>query len=187
MNYSPTLLFPFLQTLTPDPDYPMQSSPYAASDQLNSSLGMGQSWEAVPSRFHKVYDVQPSFYPTPELYFPPSPSDRSSSSLSEFSQISYPQYVVCNAPLVAPIPLPYHSPTFLQFELPDSDQDLSHPPYTSRQSSKRKRDPEEQCEGVSTQSKRRTLVLPLGAGRIAKKPFIAAPNTRRLDHHRTSP
>ncbi|KAF9458651.1 hypothetical protein BDZ94DRAFT_1301076 [Collybia nuda] len=44
----------------------------------------------------------------------------------------------CNAPLVAPIPLPYHSPTFLQFELPDLDQDLSHPPYT-RRASKRKR------------------------------------------------
>jgi len=47
-------------------------------------------------------------------------------------------HVVCNAPLFAPIPLPYHPPTFLQFELPDVDQDLSHPPYIHR-SPKRKR------------------------------------------------
>ncbi|PBK77691.1 hypothetical protein ARMSODRAFT_946545 [Armillaria solidipes] len=42
-------------------------------------------------------------------------------------------YVICTAPLIAPKPLPYHSPTFLQFKsLPDLDQDLSHPPYTYR-------------------------------------------------------
>lgn len=40
--------------------------------------------------------------------------------------------VVCNAPLVAPVPLPYHSPTFLMYDLPDEDEDLSHPPYTHR-------------------------------------------------------
>ncbi|KAG5653266.1 hypothetical protein H0H81_001426 [Sphagnurus paluster] len=52
---------------------------------------------------------------------------------------SPPIHVICNAPLVAPIPLPYHSPTFLQFDLlPDIDQDLSRPPYTCR-SFKRKR------------------------------------------------
>ncbi|KIP09094.1 hypothetical protein PHLGIDRAFT_126548 [Phlebiopsis gigantea 11061_1 CR5-6] len=38
-------------------------------------------------------------------------------------------HVVCTAPLVAPKPLPYHSPTFLHFDLPDDDEDLSHPPY----------------------------------------------------------
>jgi hypothetical protein len=47
--------------------------------------------------------------------------------------------VVCNAPLVAPKPLPYRPPAFLDsFELPDPDEDLSRPPYT-RSSSKRKR------------------------------------------------
>lgn len=49
-------------------------------------------------------------------------------------------HVVCTAPLVAPKPLPYHSPTFLQFDLPDDDEDLSHPPYVSRPH-KRKRAP----------------------------------------------
>ncbi|KII88703.1 hypothetical protein PLICRDRAFT_63100, partial [Plicaturopsis crispa FD-325 SS-3] len=50
-------------------------------------------------------------------------------------------HVVCaDIPLVAPKPLPYHSPTFLQFDrLPDVEEDLSHPPYT-RRPTKRKRD-----------------------------------------------
>ncbi|PSR94130.1 hypothetical protein PHLCEN_2v4558 [Hermanssonia centrifuga] len=51
-------------------------------------------------------------------------------------------HVVCNAPLVAPVPLPYHSPTFLQFDLPDDDEDLSHPPYVFRPH-KRKREDED--------------------------------------------
>lgn len=94
---------------------------------------------------------------------PPSPSDTSSSSVSTDIASSTPppfpllsastslltpwssphppvHIVQCNAPLIAPKPLPYHSPTFLQFvELPDLEEDLSHPPYTQR-SSKRKRD-----------------------------------------------
>ncbi|KAF9262127.1 hypothetical protein L218DRAFT_447077 [Marasmius fiardii PR-910] len=49
-------------------------------------------------------------------------------------------HVICNAPIIAPKPLPYHSPTFLKFELlPDIEEDLSHPPYTQRPS-KRKRE-----------------------------------------------
>ncbi|KAJ3483342.1 hypothetical protein NLI96_g6394 [Meripilus lineatus] len=57
-------------------------------------------------------------------------------------------HAVCNAPIIAPIPLPYHSPTFLQFDLPDDDEDLSHPPYFSRPH-KRKRqeeDPEDSSD-----------------------------------------
>ena len=38
---------------------------------------------------------------------------------------------VCDVPLVAPRPLPFTPPAFLQFEcLPDEDEDLSFPPYT---------------------------------------------------------
>ena len=48
-------------------------------------------------------------------------------------------HVVCTAPLVAPKPLPYHSPTFLQFDLPDDDEDLSHPPYVSRPHKRKRR------------------------------------------------
>ena len=53
-----------------------------------------------------------------------------------------PVHVVCNAPLLAPKPLPYRPPAFLeQFDLPDPDEDLSRPPYTFR--AKRKRLTEE--------------------------------------------
>lgn len=59
--------------------------------------------------------------------------------------------VVCNAPLVAPIPLPYHSPTFLLYDLPDDDEDLSHPPYTQRPH-KRKRARDEEDDTQSEQA-----------------------------------
>ncbi|KAG5716272.1 hypothetical protein E4T56_gene10630 [Termitomyces sp. T112] len=63
---------------------------------------------------------------------PSSPPDSTAASPE-------PPHIVCSPPIVAPKPLPYHSPTFLHFDLPDIDQDLSHPPYTTRRSSKRKR------------------------------------------------
>ena len=66
-------------------------------------------------------------------------------------------HVVCNAPLLAPKPLPYRPPAFLDnFELPDPDEDLSHPPYT-RTSSKRKRarDVQDDPAASSFVSKRR--------------------------------
>ncbi|KAJ7074248.1 hypothetical protein C8F01DRAFT_1242510 [Mycena amicta] len=74
---------------------------------------------------------------SPSLLFnqPASPTETCTSfaSSSSGSLERQPTHVVCNAPLVAPIPLPFHSPTFLQFELlPDIDEDLSHPPYTTR-------------------------------------------------------
>jgi hypothetical protein len=64
--------------------------------------------------------------------------------------------VQCNAPLLAPRPLPYHSPTFLQFEqLPDFDEDLSHPPYTKRSThSKRKRDTSDELDSRLAQKRR---------------------------------
>ncbi|KAJ7445727.1 hypothetical protein B0H11DRAFT_2249280 [Mycena galericulata] len=90
--------------------------------------------------------------PYPPLYLdqPPSPTDTCASFASSSTTGTPPPrtrttHVVCNAPLVAPIPLPYHSPTFLQFELPDIDEDLSHPPYTRRAAAavKRKRTEDE--------------------------------------------
>lgn len=66
-------------------------------------------------------------------------------------------HVICNAPLVAPKPLPYHSPTFLKFDLPDDDEDLSHPPYVSRPH-KRKRGGEDEEEHKFTIMKRRATV-----------------------------
>ena len=74
-----------------------------------------------------------------------SPSDSVMSSITTPSPAPEYVHVICNAPLVAPKPLPYHSPTFLQFDLPDDDEDLSHPPYVSRPH-KRKREEEAEEE-----------------------------------------
>ncbi|TFK29778.1 hypothetical protein FA15DRAFT_663039 [Coprinopsis marcescibilis] len=64
----------------------------------------------------------------------------SSPSSDSCSTMSSPSIIVCDAPLVAPVPLPYHSPRFLQFDrLPDMDQDLSHPPYTHRHTSRKRK------------------------------------------------
>ncbi|KAJ7168227.1 hypothetical protein C8R43DRAFT_1121406 [Mycena crocata] len=79
---------------------------------------------------------------------PPSPTDTCVSSSTAGTPPPRITHVVCNAPLVAPIPLPYHSPTFLQFELlPDVDENLSYPPYTTRRTNtavKRKRTAEDE-------------------------------------------
>ncbi|KAF5387040.1 hypothetical protein D9615_001655 [Tricholomella constricta] len=110
----------------------------------------------------------------PEFDFPPSPSDTSSTDMSP----PQPVHVVCNAPLVAPIPLPYHPPTFLQFELlPDIDQDLSRPPYT-RRSSKRKRESDE-VSSAKLASKKRSLPP------SAPHPHRRISDTSSLRHHTT--
>jgi hypothetical protein len=93
---------------------------------------------------------------------PPSPlSPATLSPASPASPLarphSTPLHVVCDAPLLAPVPLPYHSPTFLQFELPDIDQDLSRPPYV-KQSRKRKRGPRDHLDAAP--SKRRSAGMP---------------------------
>lgn len=91
---------------------------------------------------------------------PPSPSENGSTVSSDLSFTPPPRpqslHVICNAPLIAPKPLPYHSPTFLKFELlPDLDEDLSHPPYTQRPSKRKREDNDE--SGDLILRKRRAL------------------------------
>jgi len=73
---------------------------------------------------HFLYPVHLSSpSPTHTSSMPPTPPDS--------PHLSTPDYrdVVCNAPLVAPIPLPYLSPTFLQFHhLPDIEYDDDYYP-----------------------------------------------------------
>jgi len=112
--------------------------------------------------FHRQGVSSLSDMATIESEFPSSPSELSSSS-SETGPSPAPEFVhaVCNAPLVAPVPLPYHSPTFLQFDLPDDDEDLSHPPYVSRPH-KRKRVTADELEATDlsppTAVRRRVIV-----------------------------
>ncbi|KAF7322560.1 hypothetical protein HMN09_00034500 [Mycena chlorophos] len=103
---------------------------------------------------------------------PPSPTDTcasfaSSSSSSSWSPPPRPTHVVCNAPLLMPRPLPYHSPTFLTFEsLPEIEDDLSYPPYTtrSRTAAKRKRAAEDDHTARQQQKRR------LNASAVAAPP-----------------
>ncbi|KIJ60649.1 hypothetical protein HYDPIDRAFT_116949 [Hydnomerulius pinastri MD-312] len=92
----------------------------------------------------------------PALEFPSSPSDTCSSISTDITPSPVPDTirVVCDVPLLAPRPLPYHSPTFLQFDLPDTDEDLSHPPYTHRPS-KRKREVDSEFDDEHPRTKRR--------------------------------
>jgi hypothetical protein len=88
-----------------------------------------------------------------------SPSDTSSSVYSGLSPSPSPSiHVVCDIPVVAPRPLPYHSPTFLQFDLPDIDEDLSRPPYT-RGPAKRKRETDDDFD-EPTHAKRHAASSP---------------------------
>jgi len=87
-----------------------------------------------------------------------SPSDPGSPMSTAAPVTHAPEFlhVVCNAPLLAPKPLPYRPPAFLDnFELPDPDEDLSHPPYT-RSSSKRKRTQDGQVDPPATSKRRAT-------------------------------
>jgi hypothetical protein len=87
--------------------------------------------------------------PLLDLELSSSPSDTCSSAYSDISPSPSPSiHVVCDIPVVAPRPLPYHSPTFLQFDLPDIDEDLSHPPYT-RGATKRKRETDDESNEPS--------------------------------------
>ncbi|KAI0079981.1 hypothetical protein K474DRAFT_1673043 [Panus rudis PR-1116 ss-1] len=110
-----------------------------------SAAGYSSGWDAfdtLPPLHHEGSLTLPplSVSSTVASDFPPSPTDVSSNA-SESGPSPGPDFVhaICNAPIIAPKPLPYHSPTFLQFDLPDDDEDLSHPPYVSRPH-KRKRD-----------------------------------------------
>ncbi|KAI9458030.1 hypothetical protein F5148DRAFT_336766 [Russula earlei] len=106
-----------------------------------------------------------------------SPSDSGSPMSTAAPLTSAPEFlhVVCNAPLLAPKPLPYRPPAFLDsFELPDPDEDLSRPPYT-RSSSKRKRARDGQDDPPSTSlvSKRRataTVFRGLNGPRTQRRP-----------------
>lgn len=118
---------------------------YSYAPEATGSVPRLNALEVLPA-FHHGVDLTPSSIQGVVADVPPSPTDLSSNA-SESGPSPGPDFVhaVCNAPLVAPVPLPYHSPTFLQFDLPDDDEDLSHPPYVSRPH-KRKRESDDEDE-----------------------------------------
>ncbi|KAI0637095.1 hypothetical protein C8Q77DRAFT_1071307 [Trametes polyzona] len=130
------------------------AGPLATSSWTNAGPSTNALWPSGPPDFllpfhhypPKQYDAGPGYSV--------ARSD-TSSAISRDSDLSpSPEVaeVVCNAPLVAPVPLPYHSPTFLMYDLPDEDEDLSHPPYTHRPH-KRKRAREESEDSDDSDSR----------------------------------
>ncbi|KAF9820175.1 hypothetical protein IEO21_01608 [Rhodonia placenta] len=137
-------------------------------------------WSLAPQEhllpYHYAGAIIPQEYGSSEVGcrpVSPAPSDASLQSWdSDASPASapapppHPTHVVCNAPLVAPVPLPYHSPTFLQYDdLPDDDEDLSHPPYTRRPHKRKRRLDEDEADsaaaGIQTMpAKRRSVSGP---------------------------
>ncbi|KAJ7582609.1 hypothetical protein C8J56DRAFT_955237 [Mycena floridula] len=126
-----------------------QYAPLAGFQSLTSFSSSDMCWPPSIRAHSEHNDSLWSWQSSDNLeipnYFPPSPSACSSLSLTPppFNLQGNSTVHYCNAPLIAPKPLPFHSPTFLEFELlPDLDEDLSHPPYTRRTvaPSKRKRE-----------------------------------------------
>lgn len=157
----------------PAQDSYLFNSPVASSDMFSAF----SRWSLAPQEhllpYHYAGAIIPQEYGSSEVGFSPAPSDASLQSWdSDASPASapapppHPTHVVCNAPLVAPVPLPYHSPTFLQYDdLPDDDEDLSHPPYTRRPHKRKRRLDEDEADsaaaGIQTMpAKRRSVSGP---------------------------
>ncbi|OSD01640.1 hypothetical protein PYCCODRAFT_1468512 [Trametes coccinea BRFM310] len=141
------------------------ASPLAPSSWTNAGVPSSPPDFLLPFHHypHKDHNAGPSY---PVLRSETSSTVSRDSDLSPSPEVAE---VVCNAPLVAPIPLPYHSPTFLLYDLPDEDEDLSHPPYTHRpHKRKRARDDEGADDDANAEreaphpvpAKRRSIGLP---------------------------
>ncbi|THH20361.1 hypothetical protein EW146_g985 [Bondarzewia mesenterica] len=122
-----------------------------------SSIKPTQMWQASypptllppqPPQLHALHI--PDYLSVPELDLSSPSAPNSPTSTDDAPPTPSPEFVhvVCNAPLVAPKPVVYRPSAVLQFqfELPDPDEDLSHPPYTATRS-KRKRTREEHDDG----------------------------------------
>ncbi|KAJ6618350.1 hypothetical protein B0H10DRAFT_2217863 [Mycena sp. CBHHK59/15] len=191
--------------------HPMSPDYLALADlSLRSFDSPGKSWPPalnIPSTSRRPSMQSPSLDPWLSLLAPYPPAPRFPFFLPTGTNTQYlrsspipnghlllhidrisvpaaPAHVVCNAPLVAPIPLPYHSPTFLQFDLPDIDADLSHPPYTrTRAATKRKRDEEE--DGGRAE-KRRAHSSTSGNAHWTPHPRAGPRNAARNSHYARS-
>lgn len=157
---------------SPDTSYPCWPHSRPALEPWHTLLGPYVPF--YPDReFPSLLPMNSHLIVIPE---PPSPTETCYSFASTSTAGTPPPrttHVVCNAPLVAPIPLPYHSPTFLQFELPDIDEDLSHPPYTRRTAAvKRKRTADREDDSARPQKRR------LSAPLTQLAPSHAGPRTR---------
>ncbi|KAI0831171.1 hypothetical protein BC628DRAFT_1415712 [Trametes gibbosa] len=158
------------------------AGPLAPSSWTNAGPSIPTSlWPAGPPDFllpfhrypTKPYDTSAGF----ALALARSDTSSATSRDSDLSPSPEVAEVVCNAPLVAPVPLPYHSPTFLMYDLPDEDEDLSHPPYTHRPHKRKRTREESESEDASEcePDARRDLLQP------AKRRALGATPRRDAD------
>jgi hypothetical protein len=188
--------FPFVQ----NEDYSVSSQSYlSSSGQFHSKWSVPALESSLNSSLHMSFMLpkdEPAivngpcipYFPFPELDVPPSPTDTCSSFSTDSAPPTSPSpppesiHVVCKVPVIAPVPLPYHSPTFLQFDLPDVEEDLSHPPYTQRlrSASKRKRDNEDTLVHERLTQRRRLGDVPQISGYSARRQPTSGRPIRRL-------
>ncbi|KAI0670507.1 hypothetical protein C8Q78DRAFT_992065 [Trametes maxima] len=166
--------------------YPLDWRPHPSQSTLFAGALAPSGWtNAGPPTLPEPWSSGPHDFLLPFHHYPTKEYDAgpdyayarsdTSSAVSRDSDLSpSPEVaeVVCNAPLVAPVPLPYHSPTFLMYDLPDEDEDLSHPPYTHRPH-KRKRARDEDDDDESSDARREAHPAP------AKRRLIVAPGMPR--------
>ncbi|KAI0035742.1 hypothetical protein K488DRAFT_82778 [Vararia minispora EC-137] len=126
--------------------YPPYHSGYAYQSPSKVHSAPQPAWPQPHCSAPFVFGVPPQPVPdrlaVPELEPASSPSEPG----SPMSTLAPPTpglefvHVVCNAPLLAPKPLPYRPPAFLDgFDLPDPDADLSRVPYSSSATARCKR------------------------------------------------
>ncbi|TFK55192.1 hypothetical protein OE88DRAFT_1642409 [Heliocybe sulcata] len=125
------------------------------------------SWPWAPS-MNSYTDPLPQLtynpFAIPQCNYADMSSIPAPSSPTVTSASGSPSLASQRVPLLAPKPLPYHSPKFLQFELPDEDEDLSHPPYI--RPTKRKRGEDDEGRPEEGPTKRRASERRVAPSRV---------------------
>ncbi|KLO14207.1 hypothetical protein SCHPADRAFT_939755 [Schizopora paradoxa] len=107
----------------------------------------------VQAPLHEQYASELDYDNVPELDHSKTPESLSPTQLHETCITPSQDGVsaVCDVPLLAPRPVPFTSPTFLQFDyLPEDDEDLSYPPYTHSRKHRKRRLQEHTPAGTPT-------------------------------------
>lgn len=94
-----------------------------------------------------------------------------------------PYVAICDVPLVAPRPLPFTPPTFLQFDhLPEEDEDLSFPPYTRS----RRHTQDSSAQGLSQNETQTQAVISLTASQNHSAPSSMSRKRQRTEDSASS-
>lgn len=146
---------------------------YAFAPPAPLPYGPSQPW--VSHHHHKLRPSSPVITVRTPTSTPSTVASSASSSTSASSSPELVLHVVCTAPLVAPVPVPRARPALFECELPDIDEDLSHPPYITRPGKRKSSDvladlhvSSLNSTSTSTGSDGDQLIEPDGGGRPKK-------------------